>query len=334
MLQGGFILKKTASLIIGLLLLSFAATSLWAQDTVHVVKKGDTLWDITRGYLSNPWKWPVVWANNQDITNPHLIFPGDRVVISTRGGKTTITVIPAKSGDPVAYSPQAAAGVKDKTFVVSRQYSTYIYSPSPMTGSGIVGHKVEQGELISREEGILIKSKSGLVPGRYVTIVTKITEAKDNGEIKGYLYKAIGFAKVEQSQGNLYQATVVDSSQEIRVGDLIFDDVKAIEPMTVNLYVPSLKEDGKVIDLYGGTVHGSSYLDLIFLSVGKQDGVDAGAIVSIYKELTVEGYGEKDTIRDYQGNALVLQALDNSCLALVTESLVPIKRDLTIAGAK
>jgi hypothetical protein len=328
-------LNRITSLCIGLLFVLCALTSAWAQDdTVHVVKKGDTLWEITKDYLANPWRWPVVWANNQDITNPHLIFPGDRVVISTRGGKTTITIIPAKSGEPAAYTPQAAAGVKDKSFVVSSQYSTYIYSPSPMTGSGIVGHKVEQCELIAREEGILIKSKSGLVPGRFVTIVTKITEAKDKDEIRGHLYKAVGFAKVESAQGNLFKATVVDSSQEIRVGDLIFDDVKAIEPLKVKLYEPSIKEGGRVIDLFGGTVNGSAYLDLIFLNVGKQDGVDTGAIVSLYKELTVEADGEKDTIRDYRGNALVLQALDNTCLALVTESLVPIKRDFVILGSQ
>jgi hypothetical protein len=332
MLQGGFILKKLAALIIGLLLIFSAASSLWAQDTVHVVKKGDTLWDITRHYLSNPWKWPVIWSNNQDITNPHLIFPGDRVVISTKAGKTTITIIPAKGGQPAEYTPAGAADVKDKTFMISPQYSAYIFSPNALTGSGTVAKKAEQGVLITRNEGIVIKSKSGLAIGKIVTIVTKVTEAKDKDVVKGYLYKAIGFAKVEHAQGSLYKATVLDSSQEIHLGDLIFDDVKAIEPMKVKLYEPSLKGSGRVMDLYGGTVHGSSYLDLIFLNVGKNDGVDQGAVVSLYKELTVEG--EPDTLRDYRGNALVLQALDNSSLALVTESLVPIQRDFVVLGAQ
>ncbi len=332
MLQGGFILKKTASLIIGLLLLSFAATSLWAQDTVHVVKKGDTLWDITRHYLANPWKWPVVWSNNEDITNPHLIYPGDRVIISTNGGKTTITIVPAKGGEASVYTPAGAAGVKSKTFMLSPQYSSYVYSPTPLTGSGTVAAKVEQGELAAREEGILITSSGGLATGRYVSIMTKITEARDKDEIRGYLYKTVGIARVDKSQGNLYKATVVDSSQEIRKGDLAFVDARPVAPVKINLYEPSLKESGRVMDLSGEVVRGSTYLDIIFLNLGKRDGVGQGALVSVYKELSVEG--EKDTIQDYRGNALVIQALDDSCLALVTESLVPIQRDFVVLGAQ
>jgi len=165
-----------------------------------------------------------------------------------------------------------------------------------------------------------------------VTIVSKITDVKENGETKGYLYKAIGLAKVIDSKGSLYNATVADSSQEIRAGDIILDDLKAIAPMQVKLYEPSIKEGGRVMDLFGGVVQGSSYLDLIFLNMGKSDGVDKGAVVSIYKEAKVEG--ETDVIRAYQGNALVIQAQDNSSMALVTESIGPIQRDMIILGGK
>lgn len=45
----------------------------------HEVSRGDTLWDITEYYFGNPWQWPTVWGLNPQITNPHWIFPGDRV---------------------------------------------------------------------------------------------------------------------------------------------------------------------------------------------------------------------------------------------------------------
>jgi hypothetical protein len=64
----------------------------------HVVKKGDTLWGICDSYFRDPWRWPKVWAQNPDITNPHWIFPGQAIKL---GGITRS--LPGAEG-------QAAAG--------------------------------------------------------------------------------------------------------------------------------------------------------------------------------------------------------------------------------
>jgi len=46
----------------------------------HVVVKGDTLWDISKQYLNNPFRYPDV-AILSNIKNPDLIYPGDIVRI-------------------------------------------------------------------------------------------------------------------------------------------------------------------------------------------------------------------------------------------------------------
>ncbi|HEX2769092.1 MAG TPA: LysM domain-containing protein, partial [Geobacteraceae bacterium] len=50
------------------------------EPTIYVIKKGDTLWGLSDRFLKDPYYWPDLWARNpQQITNPHLIFPGQKL---------------------------------------------------------------------------------------------------------------------------------------------------------------------------------------------------------------------------------------------------------------
>jgi hypothetical protein len=74
---------------LGLALLLGAAAPVVAQETrpelqqrEHVVRRGDTLWDLARVYLGNPFAWPLIHeANRQTVANPHRIYPEERLLI-------------------------------------------------------------------------------------------------------------------------------------------------------------------------------------------------------------------------------------------------------------
>jgi nucleoid-associated protein YgaU len=51
-----------------------------AKSVSYLIKKGDTLWDISATYYRNPWLYPRLAAANS-IRNPDLIFAGTRIII-------------------------------------------------------------------------------------------------------------------------------------------------------------------------------------------------------------------------------------------------------------
>ena len=60
----------------------------------HVVRQGDTLWDLAKSYLNDPFRWPMIYeANRRIVENPHRIFPTERLII------------PGVAADPVAEQP-------------------------------------------------------------------------------------------------------------------------------------------------------------------------------------------------------------------------------------
>ena len=57
----------------------------------HIVKAGDTLWDISQIFLKSPWRWPELWGMNRDqIRNPHLIYPGQVLLLVKSGDRARL----------------------------------------------------------------------------------------------------------------------------------------------------------------------------------------------------------------------------------------------------
>lgn len=50
-----------------------------STDNIYTIKNGDTLWDISATYLKNPFLWPKIWEENKYISDPDLIYPGNRL---------------------------------------------------------------------------------------------------------------------------------------------------------------------------------------------------------------------------------------------------------------
>ena len=76
----------------------------WAANAPdkHLVRTGDTLWDIASLFLNNPWCWQEVWKPNQSlITNPHWIYPGQIIVLNRLNNSLSL-----EDGNPDSLTPK------------------------------------------------------------------------------------------------------------------------------------------------------------------------------------------------------------------------------------
>jgi hypothetical protein len=73
----------------------------------YVVRRRDTLWDITEHFYGNPYEWPRIWSYNPEITNPHWIYPDQVIRLQPEGGPAPIA---ARTGPPVVPRRSAESG--------------------------------------------------------------------------------------------------------------------------------------------------------------------------------------------------------------------------------
>lgn len=71
----------------------------------YIVQEGDTLWGIAGRFLEKPWDWPEIWDINQQIQNPHLIFPGDELTLLWVDGKPVLRVSRGRVASTIKLSP-------------------------------------------------------------------------------------------------------------------------------------------------------------------------------------------------------------------------------------
>lgn len=98
----------------------------------YVVKKGDTLWSISKRFLVMPWYWKNLWYDNPQIRNPHLIYPGDVLSVVTLNGEKRITIT---EGNGMYHGTNTGRRTKDgrAIYKYTPGYREYSLNDGPIT---------------------------------------------------------------------------------------------------------------------------------------------------------------------------------------------------------
>ena len=315
------------------------------RKIVYVVQPGDTLWDIAKRFLASPYYWPKIWERNPFIIDPNLIYPGDVLNLYPAGEKLTpppeaeVETIP-QVGEEAEVEPSAGFTVEqmgEEAKVLRDEYGRLvkvIYTQSSSTGWIEPKEFEKAGKIMGTYDGrvwvgeqdivyVDIGSASGAKQGDLFSIFRvekEIRHPKTNKKI-GYKILNLGEIKITNLTESAGEALVVNSYQEIKAGDYIRP---YLPPLSAEITVikSTQKLEGYIVANKRGTPSFGQG-DIVYIDLGKADGVEAGNLFEVYLpgKIVKEGKEKKVLPDKVIGKLVVLDVHEHTSTALITESL-------------
>jgi hypothetical protein len=272
----------------------------------YTVVKGDTLWGISGRFLTDPWKWPHIWQMNQEqIKNPHLIYPGDIIRLDREALRLSIASGgPGGAGLSGSQAEAASNVVKLEPRVRVEPLQTAIPSiPGSVIGPFLSQPLVVEVGGLDAAPSILATQESRVIIGAGDTAYADRIGTDDgvnwqvfrpgvplrdpdSGEVLGYEAKYVGDARVQRF-GNPTTLHITKARQEINRGDRLTPAREATYPT----YVPRAPDKpilGAIMSVDGGVSEFGQY-QVISINRGARDGVEVGHVLAAYRKGAVVG---------------------------------------------
>lgn len=334
-------MKHTVRGFLLLLAVIFSA-NLYSQDSLlrdnipdrYIVKKGDTLWDISSLYLKSPWYWPEIWHANPQIPNPHLIFPGDVISLIYIDGKPRLTVnrtVKLKPGTE-KLSPQVRElDIANAIPAIPLEEINSFLSKTRILDDGVL--EAAPYVIAGQESRLILAVGDRLfargefadnIPSYGLYRKGQVYTDPVTEEVLGVEATDLGSANMRAIDGEVATLSVTRSSADVRLGDRILPKAERLVETTFFPSKPETIMDGSIISVEGG-VSQVGLLDVITLDRGQRDGLEVGNVLAIYKigDVITDKLAQKRKDRKVKlpdekaGLAMVFQSFDKMSLAIV-----------------
>jgi len=275
----------------------FAATSPQLRDSApdqYTVQRGDTLWGISGRFLNQPWRWPELWRMNQEqIRNPHLIYPGDVIVLDRSGAEAqlrlrrmeTVRLSPQVRVEPLARAvpsiPSAViAPFLSKPLVVGQNEldaaARIVATPENRVAVGA-------GEVVYAEGITQDKGRAWQIFRRGDALVDPETK-----QILGYEAIYVGEARVRRF-GEVSTLDLISTTREVYREDRLLPAMKEVPIFAYVPRAPQTNISGYIVSTYGSLGEGGPK-SIVALSKGSQDGIEVGHVLGIYRNERIARY--------------------------------------------
>ncbi len=289
----------------------------------HIVQKNDTLWGISQSYYRDPYAWPKLWSYNEHITNPHWIFPGDRVRLTDPYDRPENVQEPgqqlkfSKTGIPVSS--------REQTYVLN-QYA-YVDAEQFEEDMKVIGGGEAKVMMATLDVAYMSYDKEQPpIPGERLSVYRPHIPIKDpdSRDVIGYLVVVVGEIEVSKVARKAAEGTIEHATSPVerghRVGQLR-RKFRRIDPK------PAARSHSGVVvrTVRGQSMSGEE--QFVIINLGAEDGVETGHVLEVVRK--GDEYTSKHDFeipyedgwpRRLIGTVLVVDVQKRSSLGVVTLS--------------
>lgn len=268
----------------------------------YTVKRGDTLWDISKIFLRSPWRWPELWGMNlDDIRNPHLIYPGQILYLDKTGGRARLrTARPVETGGDSKLSPRVRAEALPSDAIAAVPMhligpflnEAIVLDSDSLAAAPRVVATQEGRVLVSKGENAYVRGDLSAARNWQLFREARPLTDPDTKEVLGFEARFVGTAeKVREGEvralpdgkAELVPSTILVTHlrEEVNVGDrLAPTPSRDVEPFAP--HAPGAPIAGRIISVYGDGLNAGQN-QIVSLNRGARDGMERGHVLALWR---------------------------------------------------